>query len=74
MSKEWKIGNLKTDEPHELMRRIVEEDIPALNLARIVTMDELVERYGDAQSDKAFQIEDYKMYLLNRYVEEHCEI
>ncbi len=74
MSKEWKIGNLKTNEPHELMRRIVEEDIPALNIARQVTMQELVERYGDAQSDKAFQIEDYKMYLLNCYVEEHCEI
>lgn len=74
MAREWEIGNLKTDEPEELIRRIVEEDIPALQLARQVTMKELVVRYGDALSNKAFQLEDYKMYLLNRYIEEHCKI
>ena len=66
----WKIGNLKTDNPDELVRRIVEEDFPALNLARQVTMKELVARYGNAQSDKAFSLSDYKDYLLNKYLED----
>ena len=69
MSKEWKIGNLKTDNQEELIRRIIEEDIPALKLARKVTMRELVGMYGDTQSNKAFQLSDYKDYLLNRYLE-----
>lgn len=71
MSKEWKIGNLKTDNQKELLRRIVEEDIPAINLARQITMKELVTMYGNTQSNKAFQLDDYKDYLLNRYVEEY---
>lgn len=70
MSKEWKIGNLKTDEPAELVRRIVEEDTPALNLSGEITMKELVLRYGDFDSNKAFELGDYKDYLLNRYLEE----
>ena len=72
MSKEWKIGNLKTDDQKDLIRRIVEEDIPALKLAKQVTMKELVTMYGNAQSNRAFQLDDYKDYLLNRYVEEDC--
>lgn len=70
MTSEWRIGNLKTESEEELIRRIVEEDIPALNLARRVTMRELVGRYGDLQSNKAFQLGDYKDFLLNRYLEE----
>lgn len=70
MTSEWRIGNLKTESKEELIRRIVEEDIPALNLARRVTMRELVGRYGDLQSNKAFQLGDYKDFLLNRYLEE----
>lgn len=70
MSKEWRIGNMKTDEPAELVRRVVEEDIPALDFAGNVTVKELVARYGDMHSNKAFQISDYKNYLLNRYLEE----
>lgn len=73
MSKEWKIGNLKTDEPTELVRKIVEEDTPALNLARKITMKELVARYGDKHSNKVFQMSDYKDYLLNQYLEE-CDL
>ena len=70
MTNEWKIGNLKTDSQEELIRRIVDEDIPALNRARQVTMKELVKKYGDAQSKKAFQLGDYKDFLLNRYLED----
>ena len=68
MTAGWRIGNLKTD--RELIRRVVEEDIPALALARQVTLGELAERYGDPASEKVFFLEDYQGYLLNRYVEE----
>ena len=70
MTKEWKIGNLKTDNQAELIHRIVEEDIPALNLARQITMKELVAMYGNDHSNKAFGLGDYKDYLLNRYLED----
>lgn len=70
MSEEWKIGNLKTDNQEEMIRRIVEEDIPALHLARNITVGELVEKYGNRQSQKVFFIGDYKSYLLNCYLEE----
>ena len=72
MSKEWKIGNLKTDDREELIRRVVEEDIPALNLAGKITLGELAAKYGNPESDRAFQLNDYKDYLLNRYLEDVC--
>ena len=68
MKPEWKIGNLKTDPTCELVRRVKEEDIPALNTARNITIGELVRRYGDPESLKAFEKEDYLMYLLNEHV------
>ncbi len=70
MSHEWKIGNLKTDKQEELIRRLVEEDISALNLARKITMRELIDRYGNVQSERAFYLSDYKEYLLDCYIKE----
>ncbi len=69
MRPEWRIGNLKTDDIHELVRRAVEEDTPALNAARAVTVGELVETYGDPDSERLFEEEDYLYYLLNVYLE-----
>lgn len=76
MRPEWRIGNLKTDPTDELIRRIVEEDIPALNEAKRITLGELVRAYGDPDSQRAFEEYDYKTYLLNahlekRYAEDH---
>lgn len=68
MTSEWIIGNLKTDDPAELCRRIQEEDIPALRAARKVTLSELAGRYGDPSSTRLFEESDYKMFLLNRYL------
>lgn len=70
MEEAWKIGNLKDTDPWEMVRRVIEEDTAALNAARAVTVKTLVERYGDVNSDRIFFVEDYKSYLLNRYVEE----
>ncbi len=69
MTPNWRIGNMKTDDREELIRRIVEEDTQALNLARNITVGELVRRYGDFHSDKGFSQEDYESYLLNCYVD-----
>ncbi|MBQ9263772.1 MAG: radical SAM protein [Clostridia bacterium] len=70
MTPEWKIGNLKDDAPSELVRQIMEEDTTALRLSRGISAGELVQRYGNPASHKIFFLEDYKGYLLNRYLEE----
>lgn len=63
------IGNLKADPIENLVQRVIEEDIPALNTARNITLGELVSRYADPLSEKAFEKEDYQMYLLNTHLE-----
>lgn len=70
MRPEWRIGNLKTDPMDELIRRVTERDTPALRAARSVSLGELVRRYADPASNRAFQPEDFKSWLLNRYLEE----
>lgn len=72
MRPEWRIGNLKTDPMDELVRRVVEEDTPALRAARAVTLGELVRLCGDPGSDRAFEPEDYESYLFNKYLEERA--
>ena len=69
MEKEWKIGNLKTDSIEELVRRILEEDIPALEKARSITVGELVSKYGEFGSNRLFEEDDFKMHLLNTHLE-----
>ena len=69
MRPEWRIGNLKTDPINELVRRVTKEDIPALRIARNITLGELVSRCGAPLSERAFEKEDYQMYLLNRHLE-----
>lgn len=66
----WKIGNIQDDEIDDIVRRTVEEDIPALMLAKTITIKQLVNKYGDATSDRMFSLDDYKMYLLNNYLDE----
>ena len=66
----WKIANIEEDEIDDIVRKVVEEDVPALMLAKTITIKQLVEQYGDAHSNKVFSIDDYKMYLLNKYLDE----
>lgn len=70
LSEAWKIGNLKEDSPDELIRRILEEDTYALNLSKNISVQELVEKYGNRQSEKVFFLDDYKSYLLNCYLDD----
>lgn len=69
MTEAWKIGNLKNTEPEEMVRRVITEDTAALRIARGVTLQTLVARYGDRHSKKVFFMDDYKSYLLNCYLE-----
>lgn len=68
----WKIGNLKLNSCEEIIKRILDEDIPALHIAREITVAGLVEKYGDFLSHKIFDSYDYKAYLLNKHIEVMC--
>lgn len=70
MRPEWVIGNLKTEPTEELMRRIEQGDTPALRAAREISLGELSRRYGDPASKRIFSEGDYRIYLLNRHLEE----
>ena len=65
----WSIGNLKKDDIEEICRRIKEEDIKALNYAKKVTLAELATNYGNPNSTRLFEEDDFKMFLLNKYLE-----
>ena len=56
----------------ELLRRVTEEDTPALRAARAISLGELVRRYGDPASERAFDDGDYKQYLLNTFLEQNA--
>ena len=66
----WRIGNIKDDDIDVIIRRVIDEDVPALMLSKTITIKELVKKYGNKESDKVFSINDYKMYLLNNYLDE----
>lgn len=69
MSEPWVIGNLKTTPVKELVSMIITENTPALLRGKQTCWAELVKLYGDKTSEKAFDLEDYKMYLFNNYLE-----
>lgn len=67
---QWKIGNMKEISSQEMMRRIIEEDVEAIQLSKKITIGELVDKYGDSTSHKVFEKEDYIHYLFNQYLED----
>ena len=66
----WLIGNLKDDDMDHIVRSIIEESVPALLLSKAMPLGELALKYGNPESEKVFSLEDYKMHLLNRYLDE----
>ena len=70
----WKIGNIKDDEIDDIVRKAVEEDIPAIMLSKTITIKELVKKYGNCDSNRVFSVDDYKMYLLNNYLDEKYNV
>ena len=69
-SRAWCLGNLKKDPMDRIVKAAVEETVPALVLSRAMPLGRLATKYGDFESNKAFSLEDYKMFLLNRYLDE----
>lgn len=69
-SDEWRIGNLKECESAELVNTIIHENTLALNQSKQISCRELALRYSDVKSDCACFLEDYKAYLLNRYLKD----
>lgn len=65
MTRPWMIGNLKTDSPEEIVRKVFSGDVPALNEAKKYTWSGLASLYGDPSSDRVFSPDDFKIYLLN---------
>ncbi|MDE6583896.1 MAG: hypothetical protein K2K15_00690 [Anaeroplasmataceae bacterium] len=65
---------MKTDEPKALVSQIINEDTKALRLAKSITIKELVLKYSNKVSQKAFFLEDYKQYLFNLYLENYKEL
>lgn len=70
----WKIGNIKDDEIDDIVRKVVEEDISAIMFSKTITLKELVKRYGNIDSNRVFSVDDYKMYLLNNYLDEKYNV
>ena len=66
----WCLGNVFADPIEGIVRKAFEEDVPALRIARQIPVGELVAKYGDPDSAKVFSLDDYKMYLLNRYLDD----
>ena len=64
----WKIGNIKNDDIDELIRRIMEKDIPAFIIAKTITIGELINKYGNPNSNNSFSLDEYKLYLLNKHL------
>ena len=64
----WKIGNIKNDDIDELIRRIMEKDIPAFIVTKTITIGELINKYGNPNSNNSFSLDEYKLYLLNKHL------
>ncbi len=69
MKEDWLIGNLLRNTPKELLYRIKEKKVKALEVAKEITIGELVLKYGDKHSKRLFEVEDYKEYLLIKHLE-----
>ncbi len=71
MTKPWIIGNMKRERAEELVPKILAGDTDALGKLRRITWVELAGRFGDPFSERVFSPGDYRMYLVNRYLEEN---
>lgn len=68
MRYEWKIGNILTDNKAGLIRKIISKDTFALSVVRKYPITSMVRDFGNLNIDKAFDKEDYSIYLLNKKV------
>lgn len=67
-SHKWLIGNILKDPFEGIVKKILNNDVEAINIAKKITLKELALKYGDINSNKVFSLDDYKMYLLNEHL------
>lgn len=67
-SPKWLIGNILKDPFEGIVKKILNNDVEAINIAKKITLKELALKYGDINSNKVFSLDDYKMYLLNEHL------
>ncbi len=65
----WIIGNIKDDDIDVIIRKMMERDIPAYIIAKTITLGELINKYGNANSNNCYSLEEYKIYLLNKHLD-----
>ena len=73
MTEPWIIGNLKKEKPEILIPRIIKGDTFALNALAETSWQKLTKQFGDFHSDRAFGEDDYRMYLINSYLDHYMQ-
>ena len=51
-----------------IVKKILSNDVLAIEIAKSITLSELASKYGDCNSKRVFALDDYKMYLLNKHL------
>jgi len=70
MSPWWSLGNLKTDSLDKVLNNYTGNKSIAQKATTNVTYGELVNKYGNFNSERLFHEEDFITYLLNRHCKE----
>ncbi|MBN2795734.1 MAG: radical SAM protein [Clostridia bacterium] len=65
----WKIGNLKTMKPEEIVEHYIHGQTFAQQLIRFTPIKEMVLKFGQVESNKVFLEEDYLDFITEKYLE-----
>jgi hypothetical protein len=60
----WRLGNLKTDGIHKILRNYRDERTPGMRMNRTIPVSELAKTYGDPNSKKLYDKSD----LISRFM------
>jgi MoaA/NifB/PqqE/SkfB family radical SAM enzyme len=66
-SKEWCLGNLKTDRAEKALDNYINNNSTAQHIMATVPIYEMVKKCGNAESMRLFGKWDYKNFILNKY-------
>lgn len=66
----WKIGNLQTDGCDTVLKRYAENNFFAARTIETDKFENIVKKYGNKESDKLFEPDDYYYYMWNVYLKE----
>jgi MoaA/NifB/PqqE/SkfB family radical SAM enzyme len=66
-TKYWRLGNLKTEGAESILRRYLNDELPAQRFRATVPLGEFVKYCGDPNSERLFVKRDYIDLLVRRY-------